>query len=132
MKNIMYFENFKQKQAQDILSLPTTLKKPKYYIKRNDNVQDTSSISTPVTDKMFIYENKLQPYYDYIRKIKGIYNLSPITYEEVEKLIGFSFLADNNKVMILTDGESIYLLIKDQVIPVSNPIEMMDVIISEI
>jgi len=94
-------------------------------------VQDTSSISTTITDKMINYEKKLDLYYKYIKTLKGISNLSPITYEQVDDFFGFSFVANYNKIMILTDKVSVYILINEQLMPITNPLEIVKIIESE-
>lgn len=128
-KTMTYLKKF-EVFAQDMMSIPTKIKPKGFTIGKND-AQDMMSLSTTITDKMLEYEKLLQPYYNYIKKIKWISKLSPITYEQVDELFGFSFIINYNKIMILTDKISVYILINEQLIPLMNPSEIIKIIESE-
>lgn len=116
--------------AQDMMSIPTSVKNKNIKYSSN-NVQDVMSIPTSINDKMIQYETKLNPYYNFIKALRGISNLTPITYEQVDNLYGFSFIAYYNKVMILTDKISVNVLINEQLIPITKPLEIIKIIESE-
>ncbi|NPV13284.1 MAG: hypothetical protein HPY57_16105 [Ignavibacteria bacterium] len=126
MKYLKKIEAF----AQDMMSISTSIK-PNSFTTGKNNAQNMMSIPTTITDKMALYEKLLQPYYVYLKTIKGISNLSPITYEQVDDFFGFSFIVNYNKIMILTDKISVYILINEQFIPITKPLEIIKIIESE-
>ena len=66
--------------------------------------QDMMAIPTNISDNMVQIKEKLQPYYDYIKKRNLLFkNVSMIDYEQIDKYYGFSFLAFYTKIYILTD-----------------------------
>lgn len=103
----------------------------KYLKSYETHAQDMMSIPTSINNKMIQYETKLNPYYNFIKALRGISNLTPITYEQVDNLYGFSFIAYYNKVMILTDKISVNVLINEQLIPITKPLEIIKIIESE-
>lgn len=127
MKYLITFEKF---DVQNMMSIPTTLKIRNKFADK-ENVQDMTTIPTSITDKTSEYEKKLKPFYDNVKSLRGIKGLTPICYEQIENLIGFSFVAYYNKVMILTDKKDVSILINEQLIPIVNPLEIIKIIESE-
>jgi hypothetical protein len=125
MKYLVKFETF---NVQDTMAIPTTMK-----IKYSDKeqAQDTMSIPTSITDKTSEFEKKLQPYYNHVKSLRGIKGLTPICYEELDNMVGFSFIAYYNKVMILTNKKDVSILINEQLIPIVNPLEIVKILESE-
>lgn len=98
------------------------------------NVQDMMSIPTSITkgqEPDSGYIQSLQPYYDFIKALTGIKDLSQITYEQVDQYTGFSFVAYFIKVMILSDKENVHMLINKDLIPLEEPSEIIKILESE-
>jgi hypothetical protein len=102
------------------------------------NVQDMMSIPTSITrgneyteDPLGDYTTSLQPYYDFIKSLTGIKDLSQITHEQLDQYVGFSFVAYYLKVMILSDKNNVHMLINKDLIPLESPNEIIKILESE-
>ena len=107
----------------------------RYLLKyENYNVQDMMSIPTIITkdDSFSDYIPTLKSYYDFIKSLTGIKDLTQITDEEVDNYVGFSFVAYYQKIMILSDTEKVYVLINNELIKLEEPKEILKIIESEI
>lgn len=123
MKYLTTYELF---NAQDIMSIPTSVTKPVL-----KPIVDTTGSMGIEKVNVDAFKNKLTPYYEYIKKLRGVTDLTPITYEHMDNYFGFSFTANYNEIMILTDKKDVYILINDQLIPLVNPLEIIKIIQSE-
>lgn len=94
--------------------------------------QDMMAIPTNISDNMVQIKEKLQPYYDYIKKRNLLFkNVSMIDYEQIDKYYGFSFLAFYTKIYILTDKKDIFILVNEQLIPMTSTSEIIKILESE-
>jgi len=107
MKYLTTFENY---NVQDMMSIPTSITK---------NDPDTDYIKT------------LKPYYDFMRTLTGIKELTDITYEQLDQYVGFSFVAYYMKVMILSDKKTVHILINNELLPLEEPKEILKILESE-
>lgn len=112
MTHLKTYELF---NVQDIMSIPTSITGGNVYIK------------TPKNE----YITTLQPYYDYIKTLTTIKDLSDIIYEKIENYVGFSFILLYMKIMILSDKKNVHILINDSLIPLDNTDEILKIIESE-
>jgi hypothetical protein len=120
MKYLTTYELF---NAQDIMSMPTSISK----LSVQPEIH-ADGIPTNITDN---FKNKLMPYYMYIKTLKGVTDLTPITYEHMDNYFGFSFTANYNEIFILTDKKDVFILINEQLIPIASPKEIIKIIESE-
>lgn len=107
----------------------------KYLLRyENYNVQDMMSIPTNITngDMFSDYIPTLKPYYDYMISLTGMKQLTNITDEEVDDYVGFSFINNYQRVMILSDKEKVYMLINKELIPLDQPNEIIEIMNSEL
>lgn len=111
-------KRFEQYNAQDMMSIPTMVTK---------NINNISEI-----DPLTKYSNKLLPYYNRVRTLIDIKDISQITKEQIDKYVGFSFTLYFNRIFIVTDMENIYILINKNLIPLKNPNEIEKVIDGEL
>ena len=99
----------------------------------NYNIQDMMSIPTSITknDTDTDYIKSLKPYYDFMRTLTGVKNLTDITHEQLDQYVGFSFVAYYMKVMILSDKETVHILINNELLPLDEPKEILKILESE-
>ena len=112
MKHLKKFEEY---NVQDMMSIPTAITKGNEYDEE------------PNSD----FINELKPYYDFIKSLTGIKDLTQITYEQLEHFVGFSFVAYYIKVMILSDKEKVHMLINNELLPLDDPEEILKILESE-
>lgn len=134
---MIYLKKYEDFNVQDMMSYPTKLPKTRE-ISKEPNVQDMMTIKTNITNGNEYVEDPnndftiiLQPYYDFIKTLTGIKDLSQITYEKLDDYVGFSFVAYYIKVMILSDKENVHILINNDLIPLENPEEILKILESE-
>jgi len=135
MKYLIKYEKY----VQDIMSIPTSISKDYKNVAKKYNAQDTMSIPTSITkgnlyqddDSDNDYIKILQPYYDYLKSLTGIKDLTEITHEQLDKYVGFSFVAYYLKVMIVSDREQVHMLVNNELIPLEEPKEIIKILESE-
>jgi len=128
MEHIKNFEDF---NVQDMMSIPTSLNVNGSETPQKTNVQDMMSIPTNITKMEDEYTELLKPYYDYMKTVTTIKDLSNITFEKMDEYVGFSFVVYYMKVMILSDKSGVYILINGDLIPMNEPLEITDILENE-
>jgi hypothetical protein len=111
-------KRFEQYNAQDMMTIPTMVTK---------NINNVSE-----TDPLTKYSNKLLPYYNQVRTLIDIKDISQITKEQIDKYIGFSFTLYFTRIFIVTDMNKNYILINKNLIPLENPNEIKKIIEGEL
>ena len=132
-----YLKKYEEYNVQDIMSYPTSIQKTDIYSKE-PNVQDMMTIPTQITKQGNKYEDvftdfvpSLQPFYEFIRSLRGIKDLTNITYEQLDNYAGFSFVAYYARIMILSDKKDVYILISGSLIPIDEPTEIIKILENE-
>jgi hypothetical protein len=112
---MIYLQTYEKFNVQDIMSYPTSIKNGNIYIE--DDTKD--------------YIKTLQPYYNHIKTLTNISDLTDITHEVLDDYIGFSFIMFYMKIMILSDKHTVHILINESLIPLDDTTEMLKIIESE-
>jgi hypothetical protein len=113
---MIHLKRFETFNIQDMMTIPTSITKGNQYTKDSSN--------------NFI--QLLQPYYNYIKSLTIITDLTQITFEKLDNYVGFSFIMYYNKIMILSDKKQVHILINNSLILLKDPNEMSKIIESEI